>query len=45
MRVSGQDVDTDKIRIDKLKKLEDDLQNLMSESIKKKMKNAKGDGF
>jgi len=40
-----QDVDTDKMRIDKLKKLEDDLQNLMSESIKKKMKNAKGDGF
>lgn len=39
------DGDTDKIRIDKLKKLEDDLQNLMSESIKKKMKNAKGDGF
>ena len=33
------------MRIDKLKKLEDDLQNLMSESIKKKMKNAKSDGF
>jgi len=49
LRVNGGDIDANKKsrdRDEKLKKLEDDLQNLMSQSIKTKMKkDTKGDGF